>query len=243
MKDNFKMALKLYGKIVLATVMCFFIVISINVIATGFFTKNIGYVAYGTTSTDSEPVELYTHMEADGEDKLKEKYEEDGYTITTSNIRSEVSKSGRVFFLVVSQIFCLLLLLTFIYSPLWEIGIKDNNLVKFGHKSEDKLRGLRCGLLASIPYGIFVIAIFVLRYCTSVKFPTVFIKFVNAPFYTLTELVIGKSMTLDEVSFIKLLGLLIIGGLVPLISYISYLIGYKDISLSEKLLYKKKKNN
>ena len=49
MKENFKTGAKLFLKLIVVNIMCFFVVMSFSVLATAAFTKNVGYKAYGTT--------------------------------------------------------------------------------------------------------------------------------------------------------------------------------------------------
>lgn len=55
---------------------------------------------------------------------------------------------------VLSSILMLLLLAAFPYSIVWSKGDRDKNSVNFGHMQEDKLRGLKVGLMAAIPSAI-----------------------------------------------------------------------------------------
>lgn len=240
MKGIFKLGFKLYGKVVLATVMAFFIVISVNVIATGLMSEETGYKAYGVKEESQEQELLYEYSNSDGEDTQKEKYEEQGYTITTEKIY-RIKKSGVTFFHITSQFFSLMILTVFIYSFLWKVGTKDNNLARFGHITADKFRGFKIGLVACIPYAVFVLALFVLRFIARTNVSTALIEFLNSHIYSFTSLVLGENAFLD-ISFIRLFGLLLLGLIVPIISGISYLIGFKDIAIGEKILYKKKKN-
>lgn len=239
MKENFKLAAKLYGKMVIATIMSFFIVFSISVISTEFMTEETGYKAYGVKGESDKSEFLYEYSKSQGEDTQKAKYEEQGYTITQQATYT-VTKAGNNFFLITVQLFAFSILITFLYSAIWGVGIKDNNLVKFGHRAEDKFRGVKIGLLASIPYGIFVLALFVFRYVAKTNISVALIEFINAHFYSFTRLILGQQEFLN-ISFIRIFALLLLGLIIPIITGISYYIGYKDIAIGEKLLYKKKK--
>ena len=78
MKENFKTGAKLFLKLIVVNIMCFFVVMSFSVLSTAAFTKNVGYKAYGTSSDSSEPQELYTYYYAEGEDTKKAEYEGQG---------------------------------------------------------------------------------------------------------------------------------------------------------------------
>ncbi len=237
MKEIIKNSLSLFGRTIVIDIMCFFLVISLSVLITAAFSENIGYIALGTTSESEQSVELYRHYYEDGDDTKRAEYEEDGYTITESKIRSEVSKTGNTVFLIVSGIFCIVLLVSFIYPKFWQMGTKDSNLVHFKHKKEDELKGLKCGLLAIIPSLILLIVITFIIPDTQ----TALYKFLNCSVFTFVDLIIGSSETFRDISILQFLGLALLKALIPITSYTAYLLGYKNISLGEKLIYKKDK--
>lgn len=239
MKENIIFSGKLYLKQIIATVVCFFVVLSMDVLSLVFFSTETGYVAYGVKEGASQQEYLYTYKNSSGEDTKKAEYEEMGYTIKTSETR-KISKNGMTFFYTISQIFGFLILISFTYSPLWNLGIKDNNAVKFGRSAEDKMRGFKIGLMTGVPYFIMCLVMLVLKFIPAVSVPSGLVGFLNAPFYTFIMLML-KGETIAECSVLSILGLLLIGLIMPIISHIAYNIGYKDISLEEKIFYKNKK--
>ena len=230
MKENFKTGAKLFLKLIVVNIMCIFVVMSFIVLSTAAFTKNVGYKAYGTSSDSSEPQELYTHYYADGEDTKKAEYEGRGFTVSESKIRSEMTRGGTAAFLTVSQIFCILILFSFIYPNIWHIGTTDSNLVKFKHKAEDKLKGLK----------MFLLFVIIAKAGAAPKFPVVLLKFLNAAFYSLTHVICGSAVHVSELSVIRLILLLLLPLVIPAVSCVSYILGYKNFSVGEKLIYKKK---
>lgn len=243
MKEILKCAVSLFGKLIMVNIMCFFLVISLSVLSTAVFTQNIGYTAYGTLEGSDESVKLYEHYTADGEDTLRADYEAKGYTITESKLRSEISGVGNAVFLTVSQLCCFMLLASFIYPKLWEMGTKDSNLVHFKHKNEDVFKGLKAGLAAVVPSVAVLLFLAVTSGGISSKFPIVIYKFANSSFYTFIHLIVGKATVFGELSFVSFILLFIISAIVPLISFIAYYLGYKNISVGEKFIYKKNKAN
>ena len=237
MKENFKTGAKLFLKLIVVNIMCFFVVMSFSVLSTAAFTKNVGYKAYGTSSDSSEPQELYTHYYADGEDTKKAEYEGRGFTVSESKIRSEMTRGGTAAFLTVSQIFCILILFSFIYP---NICTTDSNLVKFKHKAEDKLKGLKIGLIAVAPEYLFLLFVIIAKAGAAPKFPVVLLKFLNAAFYSLTQVICGSAVYVSELSVIRLILLLLLPLVIPAVSCVSYILGYKNFSVGEKLIYKKK---
>lgn len=240
MKEILKSGGKLFLKTVVITIMCFFIVISFSVLTTAAFTKNIGYKAYGTSSDTSSQTELYTYYYEDGEDTYKSAYEEQGYTVSTASIRSQISKTGNTVFLTVSQIFCLLILISFIYPELWHNGTNDSNLVRFKHKKEDKLKGLKIGLVTVIAHYLFLIFLVIAKLGALPSFPMVLYKFLNSSFYSFIEIIVGGAVTVADLAVWRLLLLFILPLIIPAAAGAAYILGYNNFSIGEKLVYKKK---
>ncbi len=238
MKENIINGLKLFLKIIVVNIMCFFVVMSFSVLITAVSTKNIGYTAFGTTSDSSEVTELYTYYYEDGEDTKKAEYTEQGYTVTERSLRSQMSSGGTAAFLIISQIFCLLILFSFIYPNIWHIGTKDSNLVRFKHKKEDKLKGLKIGLVAAAPFYLFLILIAAAKFLMP-SFPMVLYKFLNSAFYSFIDIICGTA-TAGSLAPWRLALLFVLPLIIPLISGVAYLLGYKNISVGEKFVYKKK---
>ena len=240
MKDILKDGGKLFLKTIVVNIMCFFIVISFSVLTTAAFSKNIGYKAYGTTGGSSEQTELYTYYYEDGEDAKKSAYEEDGYTVSTVSIRSDISKSGKTLFLIISQLFSILILCGFIYPDIWHNGTNDSNLVKFKHKSEDKFKGLKIGAVAVIPSYLILIFLVIARLGALPDFPMVLYKFLNSSVYSFIEVILGGTVTVSNLAVWRFIILFLLPLIIPAIAGISYILGYKNISVGEKLVYKKK---
>lgn len=240
MKEILKGGGKLFLKTIVINIMCFFIVVSFSVLSTALFTENIGYTAYGTMGDSSEPTELYTYYYEDGEDTQKSAYEEEGYTVSANSIRSEISKGGKTCFLIVSEVFCFLLLCGFIYPELWQRGTKDSNLVKFKHKNEDKLKGFKIGAVATVPNYLFLVFLVIAKLGVLPSFPVALYKCLNSSVYSFIQVITGSAVAVSDLTAWRLALLFILPLLIPAVSGISYILGYKNISVGEKLVYKKK---
>ena len=240
MKELLKNGGSLFLKTIIVNIMCFFVVISFSVLTTAVFSKNIGYTAYGTTSTSSEQTELYKYYYEDGDDTQRQAYEEQGYDIVTSTIRSEISGTGTVVFLTVSQIFCTLILISFIYPKIWQLGTHDSNLVRFKHKKEDKLKGFKIGALAVIPHYIFLLFLAAAKYGVMPSFPMALYKFLNSSFYSFIDIIVSGTVAVSDLALWRLLLLFILPLLIPAVAGAAYLLGYNNFSIGEKLVYKKK---
>ena len=239
MKKCFKVGSKILLKLLVVVVLDFFLCISISVLCIGGFTETIGYDAYGYINEGDQSEYLYTYHNADGEDTKKAEYEAKGYTVVTNSIRSELSGKGQAIYLTVTQIFCLLILIVFVYSPVYELGFKESNLVRFKHAEQDLLRGLKIGVIAD---GFFILTYIglVISKFLSPEMPTSIYKLLNSYAYSIIEVISGNAKVGElSVGKLVLLGLPLI--IVPAVATAGYILGYKGISLSEKLIYKKNK--
>lgn len=243
MNKYFKPSLRLFGQIVIATVLDFIIVLSMVMIFNGFFTHTTGYHAAvvdekGTAicDTDGKPIE-YTYLKSSGKDVKKAEYEKQGYKITTVSTRSELAGKSLAGFYIVTQVFTIMLLSAFVYPRMWDIGAKDSNAVHFGRKSEDKLYGLKIGALAMIP-NVIIWAVLMIA---GGKLPISIYALSNAGLYSLIMAVSGGIVKIAALSFGKKLLVLLLSVIIPALAELAYYLGYKDISISEKLIYKNKK--
>ncbi len=256
MKEILDLSIKLFGKLILISVMCFFLVVSMSVLSTALFTKEEGYVAYGVLTEaeeqneaesengdksvpNNESQELYTHYYKDGQDTKMSEFEAQGYKVSKTTFRSEISAVGNNVFLIITQIINFSILVMFIYPSFWTKGTKDSNLVSFKHKRSDILKGVKAGFLAIIPSILFYIYIFTTKNSASAELSANIFKFLNAPYYSVCEILFKDAGRLADISILHLFIVFSLCLSIPLISGIGYYLGFKNISLGEKLIYKK----
>lgn len=239
MKDILKKSLKIFYLLFIANIMSFFLIISINVITVIAFTEEIGYTAYGVTEENGEQVELYTHYYADGEDTKKQEYEDMGYTITTPSLRSNPSKTTDTVSKIVAGLFCLMIVITIVYSEMWKFGDKDKTAVKYKGQKEQKSKGFIVGVAVSIPAVIFLLVLTVLKSGATKTFPMLIYAFLNTYLYDLIYLIADNSTVFGALSILQILLLLLLLTIIPIVCGISYILGYNSFSISEKIIYKK----
>jgi len=240
MKEILLKSLKLYGQLIVAGLMCFMLVITFNVLATGFFTKNIGYKVYGTPKGEEAQVELYTHYTADGEDLKKQEYIDKGYTLNEVAIRSEIEKSTGIIWDCITEVFLLFMAGVFVYNSIWNIGFKDYNLVHIGAKPEDKLKGLKIGAIVTIPSFILLTALTIGKMSFAKGVSVALYGFLNPHLYEAIYMITGGGVYFSELSALQIIAFYAMLGFVPLVAHIAYTLGYKSILVSEKFIYKKK---
>lgn len=244
----FKNGIKLSGSLIMAAIISIFLCFSINVICSALFTAEIGYNAYVYESeTATEPLAQYEYFysDADGDgkddgiDTKMEEYESQDYIVETQKLRSSLTGVGKTVFLVVTQFLSAIMVITFASSACYKQGFKDLNLVKIGHSKQDFLKGFKIGILGNVPF--FLLAGFMVVMATGFapEFRTVWYAFLNGHFYSLVIWISKGVLTLGELNVAQIILLVVLQFIVPVISGVAYILGYKEINLAEKLVYAK----
>ena len=154
------------------------------------------------------------------------------------SIRTEMPKTVSVAMGILSQSFMFVLFAALIYSKLWERGDRDANSVNFGRMEEDKLRGLRIGLIAAVPSIVFYLLLVVSKLGLITEKYFFIYRFLNLTFMPVMSALTGKAgLVSTNVSWLSLAAILLTVATLPLISHAAYLLGYNHISLSEKIIY------
>lgn len=233
MKDMFKDSAKFFGRTILVSLLCFFIVISIMVITVGFFAVPAGYYVTGTK--DGKQENLYTYYTADGEDTKYALYEEQGYTLEKTEIKLVPESSERTSY-IISQLFCLAILYSFIYPHFWDRGYRDRNLAQTGNIKGNKLKGLYVGLMTIVPWGILLLALHKVQGLT-----ISLLMFICPIFYPTINLITKGNIYFSQLSIPMLLGVVACLFIIPLFSWLGYYLGFKDYSIMEKITFVKTK--
>lgn len=240
MKEIVKHSIALFFRIIIVVIMSAVLIFSITGFSIVAFTDNIGYNAV-VTDENGETVEQYEYRIGNGEDEKLSLYEEKGYVVTKNGIRSEMTKTGKVVDFTLSTVLSLMLLIIFCNNRLFTLGNKELNLVRCGHLVEDKFKGLKIGLLATVPFDILYFATVILSF-TRPNTTVGLYKLPNFHYFKILNLIMGDAKTLGEVSFVSYVLVFLTLFIVPLICFVSYYLGYKDISIMEKITYKKGNN-
>lgn len=241
MKDILLKSLKVYGHLIIVAILCFFLVVSFNALKVGLFTKDIGYDMYIRTSEDADPEFLYTYYYADGDDlKLKE-YEEQKENLLKYSIRSEIEKTPDVALSVLSQLFCIMMLISFIYNDLWKAGNKDFEAMRIHGKKLSKLKGLYIGLIASIPSVLFLTFALITKNSIMANSPIALFTYSNSYAFEIIFAATNGDMHWADVNLWQALVYYAVLLVTPIVCAVSYIIGVKDISLGERLIYKNNK--
>lgn len=237
----FKASLKIYLTLLFANIMAFFIVVSFSMISTIAFSEEIGYEVYGSATEDGEVEKLYEYYYEDGEDTKSQEYADKGYTVTSQqSIRSEPSKSVNITFKIIAGSFCVLLVAAFLSNKMWMFGDKDKVGVKYKGQNESLNKGFIIGLIATIPAILLLLVLTIFKSGFTKLFPMFFYNVLNTYLFCFINLITNNADAFGDLVFWQILLIFLMLLIVPLICGISYILGYKGISIGEKFIYKKK---
>lgn len=247
MKDTILKALRLFLTMILLCIICFFLVMSFNVLKVGLFTESIGYDVYGTLKTedgenkDTEQKSeyLYTYYFEDGDDKRAEEYENKGYELIKYSVRSEVEPVANAVISAISQLFCFIIAVFLIYGKLWKYGNRDFEATRLHGLKFSKLKGLYIGILANLPMLIFLI--FAVAAQNKIKLPVSLFALANSYMFEILTAINRGIVYFADANVWRIIIYFATLLFVPAVSAVSYYIGFKDIVISDKLIYKNTK--
>ena len=239
--ENLKLGFTLLGKYIFCLFLAFFINISFTMIITAVATENIGYnVSYYDDATDSL-VHLYTHYNEDGADTKYIEYEAQGYSLSVQGFRSEPNKVTNTLFLTLCQIILIVIVFLFFCNMLFYMGDSDCNKVNFGQIKEDKLKGLKIGL---VPFAFQLIP-YLLLFLGKLGIIKngIFLVFRLCNFYLnpIIMAIVGNTIVLADISWSRIFALLPLILVTPILSFVLYYLGYRRINVLENIVYKKEK--
>lgn len=125
-----------------------------------------------------------------------------------------------------------------IYSPIWTEADRNRNMVQFGHLEEDKLKGLKIGAFLTIPYLIANLVL-TLSWCKVIPDLYPIYKIFNSHLWPLMN-ILNFSANVEKMNLLSII-ICWLTSLYPLVvSVVAYALGFKGISVTEKLIYKNK---
>jgi len=242
--EIFKKSGKLFLYLVCAGIMCCFTYLSFNVIFNFAFTEQAGYDVYGYTEGAEEKEFLYTYEFNDSEnteDTEWKKYENEGYKLEKVTKRTTLTKGANNALIIITQLFSIIFAASFVTDILLTMGNKDNNLVRIKSKKEDKLKGLKIGLAATVPAYILLIFTGICAAFIKPDIPVQLFMILNGIFWPVLTVILNSAKTIGDIAVWQYIVTFLILSVIPVIGYFAYFIGYKDYAILNKLLYKKNK--
>lgn len=152
------------------------------------------------------------------------------------NFTVMISFGGRVGY-IVTQICSIALLITLIYSTMWNIGFGDVNRATLGVVKKDSLRGFKAGLIGSIFEIVAAVCLILTKFDI---IPRVWISLFgvfNAPFLPFHLTMLPATLTVAELPLVYFIFSALTVLVVPVIAGFAYLLGNLELSLPEIFIY------
>ncbi len=240
MQGKVSIAVKCVISVLVLDFLCFFIGMSLNIIATGITTEPHSYDIF-IKNEQGEYVKEYTHYHADGEDKRLAEYDEKKVDYRRFDYRTPMSWGTQALIDTVTMAFTFSIFCAFVYTALWRKGDKDNNLSVYSGAPRDKHYGLKVGLMATAPFALLYLLLLVNKFLTF--WPGIYgvFKIVNYYLYPLVNLAYGEAISLSQLPFGSLALLLLTLIPIPLAAWLGYYCGNSEISIKNKIVYSKEK--
>ena len=235
---DLKLSFTTLGKYILSIVMCFLITFSFVAIFVMTSTEIVGY--HAEILDGEEVIEKYDHLYSDGEDLKKAEAEKKGYTVATLETREELSGTPFVLCHSIAQTVSLVLFIAMLSKSLNSQGRADRNAVNCGRAEENIFRGLKAGLLPTCVSLASWICLLLFK-LGIINGGLGIYTAVNYQFFGYQNLIFGgtSAVTPQSINGATLFLALLPAVITLAVCTGSYILGYKDISVYEKTVYKK----
>jgi len=160
------------------------------------------------------------------------------FPTASSTIHTPLNPGIRRTFDIWIQVLMMILFVAFPYSVLWGTGDRDRNLVEGNRLKENKHRGLKIGLLASVPAAACYAA---LLFCRATGFFDTGIaqyRLATIGFGSIVNFFVPYDLAsiqgITPAAAAALFPPLLI---LPAVCWLSYLLGYNRVSLKDRIVY------
>lgn len=238
--DSLKLGFNILGKYVVCIIMCFFVIFSFVAIFSMLTLEMVGYEAAVFETEDSEtPIEQYVHYYSDGDDLKKAEYEEKEYIVATREFAGEFSGTPYVVCHIIAQAISLILFIIIVPHTLYKQGKSDANAVSCSRLKEDKLRGLKAGIVTAAVNLASWICLLLAKLGVFASGLQIY-NLANYHLYGYQKLIFGNITKVADISWTGIILAFLPVVLTLGVCAVTYLLGYKDINLYEKAIYKNK---
>ena len=237
---------KLTGQCIIRTFLAIFLTLilylSITFAVTGINYKAIGYeVLYSPDGQTFEKVYTYMYTGEEPEnwvdEKLQEYMNKEGYYKQT--IPNKLSKSAMNTVSWASQAIALVVWGALIYIVNWNAGNADADKKELGNTSVDKLRGLKAGLMATIPFAASYLILVVAKLSGALNWAVSLFKILNFNCFAFNNMIITNGLA--SISYSELICLVAVLLPIPVFATFGYAMGVRHTVLKDKIIYKNEK--
>lgn len=139
---------------------------------------------------------------------------------------------------VVCQLLNFCVLFSLPYGLAWQAGSSDRNKHLFGRVKEDRRKGLKAGVIASIPFFLLSVLLILARaglFTGEYLYPY---RLLSCIFFPLNYSLLAGTLSLGEMGW----GVVILSActnlILPIIPAFGYALGYRELSIHERFFYK-----
>lgn len=237
-KNSIKYALKLWGRVVFAVIMCAVLYFSLHMLVSALCSREVGYRIYETDAAGSM-VEVDSHYYGIGEDSSMSVTLSEGQT---KQPIKELTTTAATIFNVLVLILMLAILAVFPYDRMWQLGARDENMVQCGKKKADNLRGFKIGLMASIPSAVLYLLLILTKFELLPSWYMTIFRVCNLPYLPFINMFFTVSVSVPQAPWYAFVAALITVFYVPAVCALGYFLGRKGFSLHDHAVYKQKKD-
>jgi hypothetical protein len=132
----------------------------------------------------------------------------------------------------------LVLFVSFVNTRISKIAYSDRTADMYQGQKKNIYKGFIFGGMASIPAIAFYIYLLILKIIGSQVSILTLVRIANAAFLPLVNAIVGSTQKLTEISYGSFALLIIPILILPIVTGISYIFNYKQISIKDKIMYK-----
>lgn len=234
-KNSWKTALKVWARILVASLMCGVLYLSMTVLGNGLLSKTVGYrIAQTDEAGVTKLVEEHYFTSGETAESIPEAAE--GQTVIKI---TEISRGVQVLMDVLTSLMMLFLLGVFPYNLLWELGGKDDTKVRYKGKKPDPWRGFRIGWMATIPAALLYLALWIVKFMGSGGLYLSIYRILQIPYLPFINAMIGTATDPAKIPVWGLAACAVTLLYIPAVCAVSYRLGFRKFSIKEHLTYQK----
>ena len=237
-KKTLSVAIKLFWRLLVATILCAILYVSMNVITTVFFSEVVGHQVF-EEQEDGNIVQVgYDYYYQSGEEHATAESLNlnDNQVMTAIRV---VPEHTQAVMNVITQILLLILFGIFPYHILWAFGNRDDTNTRYRGQRPDPLRGVKIGLLATAPFAFVWLLLAISKLGVLPEAMLQAYRITAFPFYPYINWLLGAASSSMSIAWWKILLLAPTFLFVPVVSGISYRLGGNRFSFTEFITFKK----
>lgn len=236
-KKTLSMAAKVFTRMLLATVLCAILFISMEVISFAFFNEEVGYQIYDAKNTEVDPITYYYQAGEEVQTADSLGLTDDQTFIPLMKVPAAAANVMRT----IAQILMIVVFCIFPYHILWEFGNRDDTNVRYRGQRPDPWRGFKIGGLAVTPFVVAWVVLLVSKFIPAMANYLMIYRVIMFPYWWYNDWMLAGALSITDAALWRLLLLILpILLVIPLTCMIAYRMGGNQFSITEFLTFAKK---